>query len=94
MELGPVQGGKKSTQEKKKASLKLHCCIHVGSAMLIYGGALNLNPKSVQFPPKVEEILGYRRSKGKGEWNMGSRMQSSTSFTFHPLGAGMKIAIV
>lgn len=62
--------------------------------MLTYGGALNLNPKSVQFSAKVEETLGYRGSKGKGEWNMGSRRQSSMSFSSHPLGAGMKIAMV
>lgn len=93
---GPSARRKKTYlgKKKKKASLKLCCWILVGSAPLTYRGALNLNPESVQFPAKVEETLDYRGSKGKGEWNMGSRRQSSMSFTSRPLGARMKIAMV
>lgn len=96
MELGPVRGGRNLPRrgKKRKASLKLCWWIHVGSAMLTYGRALNLKPKSVQFPAKVEETLGYGGSKGKGKRNMGSRRQSSMSFTSHPLGVGTKIAMV
>lgn len=93
---GPSARRKKTYlgKKKKQASLKLCCWILVGSAPLTYRGALNLNPESVQFPAKVEETLDYRGSKGKGEWNMGSRRQSSMSFTSRPLGARMKIAMV
>lgn len=62
--------------------------------MLTYRGALNLHLKSVQLPSKVEETLGYRGSKGMGEWNVGSRRQFSMSFTSHSLGARVKIAMV
>lgn len=61
MELGPVWGGTKPAEEKKKASLKLQCWAQGGCAVLTYSDIvtyLNLNPRSVQLPAEEEETLG------------------------------------
>lgn len=65
-----------------------------GARDAVIWGDLNSHPKSVPFPAKEEETLGHRGSKGKGGWNVGRRRQLSASFISHPLGAGMKIAVV
>lgn len=90
MELGPVRGGTKPAEEKKKASLKLQCWIQgvCNADIFRYGDISEFKPQVSANLCKRGRNSGLEREERKEKVEHGK--QSSMSFTSYPLGLGWK----
>lgn len=87
MELGPVWGGTKPAEEKKKASLKLQCWIQGGGCnadIFRYGDISEFKSQVCATPCKGGRNSGLEREEREEKVEHGN--QSSMSFTSYPWG--------